>query len=135
MRILIAEDDLTCQTFLQRCLGTYGECDVADDGLKGINAFVAALDECHPYDLVFLDIMMPQMSGLDVLQKIREFEIVHGVRGRDAVKVIMTTALAGSVYGEEASRGGAEAYLVKPFEKRKLLKELEKLGFVPSRVE
>ncbi len=135
MKILIAEDDLTCQTFLQRCLGTFGECDVAEDGIEAIAAFSEAFDECQRYDLVCLDIMMPRRSGLDVLQSIRALEAEDGVTGGDAVKVIMTTALAGSSYCEEASRGEVAAYLVKPFEKRKFLKEIEKLGFVPSRVE
>ncbi len=135
MKILIAEDDLTCQTFLQRCLGTFGECDVAEDGIEAIAAFSEAFDECQRYDLVCLDIMMPRRSGLDALQTIREIEEEHDIERHDAVKVIMTTALAGSTYGEEASRGEVAAYLVKPFEKRKLLKELEKLDFVPSRFE
>ncbi len=99
MRVLIADDDLTCQTFLQRSLGAYAECDVANDGIEAIEAFKGALDEGQAYDLVCLDIMMPRRSGLDVLQSIREFEATHDVKSRDAVKVIMTTALAISERG------------------------------------
>ena len=134
MRILIADDDLTCQTFLQRCLGVYAECDVANDGIEAIEAFTTALEEDQPYDLVCLDIMMPRRSGLDALQAIREIEEENDVESHDAVKVIMTTALSASTYSDEASKGGCEAYLVKPFEKRKILNELKNLGFVPSRV-
>lgn len=78
--------------------------------------------------------MMPHMNGHEALTAIREIEAAQGIAGLDGIKVIMTTSTKESVDVWGAFREGCEAYLVKPIEKRKLLEEIEKLGFVLSKV-
>ena len=63
MRILIAEDDYVSRTFLYKFLSNYGECDVTVDGIEALEVFIMSLDEGQHYDLICLDIMMPE-SGL-----------------------------------------------------------------------
>ncbi len=94
----------------------------------------AALQERQPYDLICLDIMMPKMDVHEALAAIREIENAQGIGGHDGVKVIMTTAIETSKHVMGAFREGCEAYLVKPIEKRKLLQEIEDLGFALSEV-
>lgn len=65
MRILIVEDDFIGRKVLQRLLLEYGECDVAVDGVEAVKAFDLAWSAGMPYDVLFLDIMMPNMSGHD----------------------------------------------------------------------
>lgn len=134
MRILIVEDDFVCRQLLQRCLAAQGECDVAVNGIEAVDAFKSALQGNEPYDLICLDIMMPHMNGHEALTAIREIEAAQGIAGLDGIKVIMTTSMKESVDVWGAFREGCEAYLVKPIEKRKLLEEIEKLGFVLSKV-
>ena len=135
MRILIVEDDFAARRLLQRCLAAHGECDVAVNGIEAVNAFKTAMQENRPYDLICLDIMMPQMDGHAALTAIRAEEGRHGIGGHDGVKVIMTTALMESDQVMGAFREGCEAYLVKPIDTRKLLEEIEDLGLVLSKVE
>lgn len=92
--------------------------------------FKEALSEGQPYDLICLDIMMPQMDGHDALAAIRRIEKEHGINGLDGAKVIMTTALSDSKNIIGAFRKGCEVYIVKPVKKEKLLEEMEKLGLL-----
>lgn len=128
LKILIAEDDFTCRKLLQTFLSEYGDCFVAINGHEAVEAVREALDEARPYDLVCLDIMMPEMDGHEALEAIRQIENEHGIAGLDGVKVIMTTILGDSKNVIGAFRTGCEAYIVKPVGKEKLLEEMEKLG-------
>jgi len=129
MKTLIVEDDVTSRLVLQGLLKTYGEVHVAEDGRQGVEAVRLALDAGQPYDLVCLDIMMPEMDGHEALKKIREMEKRAGIQGRGEVKVLMTTALGDAKNVVEAYyRGGATSYLVKPVDKSNVIDQLQILG-------
>lgn len=134
MKFLIVEDDFTARKLLQMYLSDYGDCFIAVNGNEAVEAVQQALEEAQPYDLVCLDIMMPEMDGHGVLKTIRHMEKEHGISGLDSVKVIMTTALRDSKHITGAFSTGCEAYIVKPVGKEKLLEEMEKLGLIESRV-
>ena len=93
MRILLAEDDFVTRKFMAKFLSKYGECDVTVDGMEAVDAFMMALEEENPYDLVCLDVMMPVMDGYQALVGIRNLEKERNIPPQKAVKVIMATAL------------------------------------------
>jgi len=130
MKTLVVEDDFVSRRLLQIVLTPYGQCDIAVNGREALEAFKMALDEGSPYDLVCLDIMMPEMDGHEVLKQIRETEMQNGKGGLDGAKVIMTTALGDFENIKRAFIGQCEAYLVKPVEKQKLLEKLVELGLI-----
>lgn len=129
MRSLIVEDDFTSRFILQKMLSPYGPCDIAVNGQEAVDAFMLALKENSPYDLICLDIMMPKMDGQDALRIIRQKEKEIGIEPKNEVKIIMITALDTPKDVMEAFyKGGCTTYLVKPIEKKKiinLLKEYE----------
>jgi len=129
MRFLIVEDDFGSRRLLQSILGPYGRCDVVVDGDEGIEAFRLAWEENDPYDAVLLDIMMPRTDGQQALKEIRELEGRIGVKEKDQVKVVMTTALEDPRNVVEAYyKGAATSYLVKPIRQDELLGELDRIG-------
>lgn len=132
MKILIVEDDIISQKVLKKFLSPYGTCDIAVDGDEGIKAFEKAWEEQAPYDLICLDIMMPEKNGQEVLKELRMIEESRGVNGLDGVKIIMTTALGDPENIKKAFREQCEAYLVKPIDKNKLLNTLAQLGLIDS---
>ena len=132
MKYLIVEDGFMARKLMQRYLSSYGECDIAVDGKEAVEAFRQAIDEKQPYDLICLDIMMPNMDGRQALKLIRQIESDHGIAGLECVKVIMTTALGDSKNVMGSFREGCEAYIVKPVKKDKLLEEMENLGIALS---
>lgn len=131
MKTLIVEDDFISRKIMKELLTPLGECDIATDGEEAVQAFRLALDERRPYDLVCMDIMMPNMDGHEALEQIREIERGMGVGGAQEVKVIMTTALDDPKNVVEAFyRGGATSYLVKPITKQRLMKEIRSHGLL-----
>ena len=125
MKTLIVEDDTFSRLMLTEILSPLGECDYAMNGKEAIVAFDLALSKI-PYDLICMDIMMPEMDGQEALRMIRRLEAEHRIFGPKEVKVIMITALADPKNVIEAyNRGGATAYLVKPITKESLLAAIE----------
>lgn len=131
MRMLVVEDDFTSRKILQKILGPYGEIDIAVNGLEAVQAFFQSLDDNNCYDLICMDIMMPEMDGQTALRKIREIEKDRGIPPAQEVKVIMTTALDDPKNVVEAYyKGGATSYVPKPIDKHMLLHLLKNLGLI-----
>jgi len=128
LRTMIVEDEFTSRKILNAMLRPLGPCDVAADGQEALTAFGAALKEGERYDLMCLDITMPDMSGREVLKKIREMEEAAGVGGLDRVKVIMTTASDDRENIMGSFRSECDAYLVKPIELDRLMSTIGSLG-------
>lgn len=127
-RFLIVDDDRVCRELLKDILTPHGDCDLAYDGREAVDAVRLALDDGHPYDLLCLDIMMPQMSGHEALQAVRQLEADRGIFGSDGVKVVMTTALSDSKHCLQSFREGCEGYVTKPIDEPNLLAKLAELG-------
>lgn len=132
MRILIAEDDMVSRKFLDKFLSRYGECDLVVDGLETIDAFLIALNDNNPYQLICLDIMMPKLDGMKALKAIRELERQNEVLPENHVKIIMTTALAEAQIVQAAFENGCEAYAAKPIDIHKMTEVMTKLGLLVS---
>ncbi|MGN0507102.1 MAG: response regulator [Lachnospiraceae bacterium] len=130
MRILLAEDDFVTRKFMTNFLGKYGECDVAVDGMEAVDAFMMALEEENPYDLVCLDIMMPVMDGYQALVGIRNLEKERNIPKEKAAKVIMTTALNEEKNVKMAFELGCTVYSGKPIDQEKFEQVLKKFGLV-----
>ncbi|WP_028974187.1 response regulator [Spirochaeta cellobiosiphila] len=132
MRILVAEDDFGSQQFMKELLTTYGEVDLAENGEEAVNAFQMAWQENIPYDVVFMDIMMPEKTGHEAIQDIRNIEQEMKIHQKDEVKIIMSTVLDDPKNVVKAyHKGGATSYMVKPVDKDKIESEMQKIGFVP----
>lgn len=130
MRILIAEDDFASRKMLLKFLSVYGECDVTVDGMEAIDAYLMALEEQSPYDLVCLDVMMPIMDGYQALKNIREIEKERNIPDEKAAKIIMTTALNEEKNVKKAFELGCTVYCAKPIDMDKLKNTLEKLKLI-----
>jgi two-component system, chemotaxis family, chemotaxis protein CheY len=130
MKTLVVEDDFTGRLVLQEMLSGYGTVHIAVNGTEALEAFRRAAATTAPYDLVCLDIMMPEMDGHQVLQEIREFEEARGISGPAAVKVFMTSALSDGKNVFKAFREQCEAYLVKPIDRQKLVAQLRTFNLI-----
>jgi two-component system chemotaxis response regulator CheY len=121
MKSLIVEDDFASRILMQNFLLPYGECHVAINGKEAITAFSLAINSKEPYQLVCLDIMMPEMDGQTALREIRTIESSRGIMLGDGAKVIMTTALNDIDNKINAINEFCDGYLVKPIDRSKLL--------------
>jgi diguanylate cyclase (GGDEF)-like protein len=105
MRILVIDDDAGELDFLRHALQELGfEIDIADSGAEGVAMFTR-----DPPDMVLLDMLMPDMDGLEAARRMREL--------REAwVPIIFLSGCAASGEIEAAIDAGGDDYLVKPFE-------------------
>ena len=130
MKILLAEDDFVTRKFMVNFLSKYGECDVTVDGMEAVDAFMMALEDEEPYDLVCLDIMMPVMDGYQALVAIRKLEKEKNIPEDKAVKVIMTTALNQEKNVKMAFELGCTIYSGKPINQDRFEQALKKLNLI-----
>ena len=130
MKILLAEDDFVTRKYMSNFLSKYGECDVTVDGMEAVDAFMMAMEDGEPYDLVCLDIMMPVMDGYQALVGIRNLEKERGIPADKAVKVIMTTALNEEKNVKMAFELGCTIYSGKPIDQERFDQALRKLGLI-----
>jgi len=130
LKMLIVEDDLPSYKILEEYLSEYGDCTIVANGVEGVEAFKNALDAGSPYDLICLDIMMPEMDGHEALRTVRQIEQQHGIFDPGGVSVIMTTAKDRSRDMIEAFDEGCASYIVKPIDQEKLVAEMQKLDLI-----
>jgi two-component system chemotaxis response regulator CheY len=130
MRTLIVEDDFTSRLLLQAFLSRYGECHIAVNGKEALTAFRAAQESGQKYDLICMDIMMPEMDGQTAVKEIRALEEAGGTLSTQGVKIIMTTALDDVKNVVESFKSLCDAYLFKPIDTGKLLAHLREFDLV-----
>lgn len=130
LRMLIVEDEFLSRKLVGHYIEKHGKYDVAVNGEEALHAVRDSYEESRPYDVVFLDIMMPDMNGLAVLKAIREFEAARGISAADGLKIIMTTALGDAKSVMEAFRNQCEAYITKPYTEESFSTQLRKLGLI-----
>lgn len=130
LNILVAEDDPVSRLFMQHHLASYGQVWLAGDGRHAVELVAQALGQGQPFDLICLDILMPQMDGKEALTAIRGLEEEHGLPLGHGAKVIMTTAMR-DVENILGSFGRyCDAYLVKPLDPQALVEQMTKLGLL-----
>ena len=118
IKVLIVDDDKLARRGLVSLMDweAYGMV-VAGDVQNGKTALQFVRE--HPVDLVFVDIDMPEMNGIDALKRIKEFD--------PKAKVIMCSAMGQQAMVAQAIQSGAKDFIVKPFEKDRVLAALKRV--------
>jgi two-component system copper resistance phosphate regulon response regulator CusR len=122
MKILVVEDDRTVGQYVKRGLEEQRyHADLVNDGLEGLR-----LASGGRYDLIVLDLRLPEMNGLEVLRTLRD-------RG-NTTPVLVLTAQDAIDFKVQALRSGADDYVTKPFAFEELLARVEALGRRPKEI-
>lgn len=114
-KVLLVDDNDLMRTLLRGILRSES-CQVIGEAKNGLIAL--DLIEKTPPDVVFLDVMMPEMDGLEVLQNIK--------KKYPGIRVIMITGNPSVENVQESIQGGASGFIVKPFNTAKVLDTLHK---------
>ena len=115
LRILVAEDNKANQTLMVKILAKLGHrVDVAANGIETLSALSS-----RPYDLVLMDMQMPEMDGLEATRRIRA---LSGAAAR--VPIIALTANAMEGDRERCIEAGMNDYISKPIDRAKLREQI-----------
>ncbi len=123
-RVLVVDDNEANRELVKIFLSKFGlECDVASDGLEALHLFSR-----KSYDLIFMDEQMPNMDGIEAVEKIRAYEKLHNLK-RTPVSAISANVIKGAK--EYTFQHGFDDFLGKPIDfkefERVLKKYLEEL--------
>lgn len=125
-KILIVDDNFINRQLLIEMLREYAVCDSAASGREAVDAYNASI-ETEKYDLILLDIAMPEMNGLEFLKVLRHHEQMKGIYIGDGMPVIMVTGY--KEWCMDAFASGCDDYIVKPIERDILIRKIiERLG-------
>jgi two-component system chemotaxis response regulator CheY len=120
MRALIVDDSRFMRVHLRRLLERAGvECMEAGDGCDALDALRGA---GNGFDLMLLDVNMPQMNGLECVRALREAGL------GPAMKVMMVTTESDNSFIESALQYGADEFLMKPFTAESLREKMAMMG-------
>jgi HD-like signal output (HDOD) protein/DNA-binding NarL/FixJ family response regulator len=128
-RFLVVDDDPVSLQKLKIILSELGECETATSGNEAVGYFVRNFNANTPFDLVALDIGLPDVKGTDVLVRLRQFEQSFAGKGKRA-KIIMITSHSDRESVQKSLKNGCNGYLVKPFNEDRIYNKLAELGWV-----
>lgn len=133
LRCLIVEDDELSRELLALQMEPYAQCDLAVDGRDGVDQFAAALESGESYQLILLDIVMPEMDGLEAAKAIRALEERQGISPDRGVNIVVLSSLSTPQDVIQAYVAAqSAAHLVKPVQPEKLVKTLRKLELISA---
>lgn len=135
MNFLIIEDDFVTALVLQEMLSEFGKSEIVENGIDGIAKIEHNLENNTPYDAVFLDIMLPEKSGQQILEEIRLLDNKYEGKEVGMTKVIMSTALDDYENIKKAFNNLCEGYIIKPFDKAKIMKALIDIELIYNDIE
>ena len=128
-KCLIVDDDLLGRELIAQYLRNVPFVDTAVDGQDAVGKFRAALAAEDPYELILLDIVMPDMDGITAGKEIRKLERSLELTADKQVKIIMLTALnTPQDIVQSMLSAQSSAYLVKPVDPEKVRKTIGQLG-------
>jgi two-component system, chemotaxis family, chemotaxis protein CheY len=130
MKTLIVDDDELSRMLMSDILSPYGSCDTANNGIDAIALFEKALSGGVPYNLICLDILMPEMDGHQVLKQIRSIEDSRGIAAPDAVKIIMVTSESDVDIILKAYNIRCDVYVTKPFTRQLIVDKIRYLNLI-----
>ena len=123
MNVLVVDDDVVARMMLMHLVDSCGSHAIveADDGADAWRQLEAGL---RP-DIVFCDLRMPHLSGLELLQRVRHDPVLA------ALPFVLVSAASDSATMDEAAQAGASGYIVKPFRHDDVRVQFERL-FPPA---
>lgn len=130
MRTLIVEDVHFLALILERILEPYSKIDYAQNGGIAIEKYTKAFTKGRAYDLICLDLLLPEIDGFEVLRSIRQFEDDFNLPPEKRAKVVVISTFNDRKTVTKARKAGCDSYIAKPFSKDKVLKTIEQIGLI-----
>ena len=123
IRIFVIDDEPIALTRLERMVTPAGVCDTTSSGIAATECFVKAVKDNQPYDLITIDIQLPDISGLELLDRFIRLEKDNGIVPAKKIMVAAHSTVDCVVKAKDM----CDAYVVKPVRKANLLTKIDEL--------
>jgi len=130
MKTLVVDDDLVSRRLMRTLVSAFSDCEVAVNGRDGLQVFEESHRAGKPFDLLCLDVMMPEMDGYELLAAVRAFEERNGIPADRGAKVVIMTAVEDPRIISGAYVAGCQAFVRKPIDLQKLKGALHAAGVI-----
>jgi two-component system chemotaxis response regulator CheY len=141
MESLIIEDVPSVRLLLRATLSQFGHCDEAPDGAAALEALQVRFHANRPYDLICLDLGLPELSGIEVLKYVRRMEagrrmerkrdvavLTGDARRENPARVLVISGASNEEAIDKARMAGADGFLMKPLNLKKVCEFLVDAG-------
>lgn len=128
MRILIVDDEFVALTKMVAILSDYGECECATNGRQAFEMYSEAVIQGQYFDLIVVDINMPELNGLGLLERISLDERSLKL---PTMRKIIVSAASNATNVLKAGDFSCDAFLVKPVRRDALCAKLVEMGLEP----
>ena len=128
IKALIIEDEEVAREKLLMMMNKFADCSFSETGEGGLRSFSESLSSGNYFDIVLLDISLPDVNGKMVLKRIHELEQEQAVPVENKTKVVMVTASSSEedLFGSIQNR--CDDYLLKPVTEEILKDKLKAVG-------
>jgi len=127
MKTLVIDTDRAIMDAVSAIFCKKGGCDWAEDGEKGLDMIKSAFKQGQPYDLIVLEIVLPEVSGYTIIKEVRNLELNMNISPIDEVKIIVLTYRSDEPTLLQAFRNGATGWVSKPIDPTALEAKINKL--------
>ena len=128
MNILVIEDDSTTHELIKTILSAYNDVVIEETGMAGIERFTDAMINFTYFDVVMVDLGLPDIDGTYTLKLLKRFEKVKAINSSNQAKIIAMTATADENKVKECLMSGCSGFIIKPVTKENLNKALSPYG-------
>jgi two-component system chemotaxis response regulator CheY len=132
MKILIIDDEMAALAKMKILLSRYGDCTLVTNGTQALQQCAKAIQDMTPFELITIDIHLPEISGIDLLSAISGLE---KSRNTPQSQKIMVTASGTKDNLIRATCKGCDGFLVKPVKRDTVDEKMAALGFVLQKME
>nr|WP_321401797.1 response regulator [uncultured Desulfobacter sp.] len=129
-RILIVDDEEIGRTLMEGIFNKYGALVSVATGTEALKVYQKGIEKGKPFNLVLLDISLPDISGVDVLKKIKQID--SGLKEHKSM-VIMVTSHSEKSIVIGCIKSGCKAYFIKPLKQDAVDSKMAELGISPAK--
>jgi len=129
MNILVVDDEIVSQKKMIKILSGFGTCDGVKTGKSALRAVKTALENWKLYNLITLDVSMPDISGIKVLAAIRKMETDRSLADDEKSRILMVTSHS-DMETVKACVGKCDGYIIKPFNREVMTNKIKKIGLI-----
>jgi len=130
MKVLVVDDELVSRKKMEKIMTAFGQCVAVENGADALKAVEEGIGKGEPFDLITLDVSMPEMDGTEVMYEIRVIEEQKNIPKENRSKVLMVTGQSDKDTVITCVQAGCDGYVVKPFDSAIMAEKIKQIGII-----